>query len=133
METIMARALTEGKRAEQLGDHTISSAAPHESTCTRCGGLLVIDFYMDLLFCIGETEFAAQRCVQCGEIVDPVILRNRGMNHEPMTAQATGSMLPNNRATNVPGRFALQTYGEALAMRESPRAGPAEVDEGVVR
>jgi hypothetical protein len=45
---------------------------------------MVTDFYMDLLFCIGETEFAAQRCVQCGEVVDPVILRNRGTRREPM-------------------------------------------------
>ena len=56
----MARALAEETRAEQLGHHTISSAARHESTCARCGGLMVIDFYMDLLFCIGETEFAAK-------------------------------------------------------------------------
>ena len=129
----MATAFTKKTRAEQLRNHAATSASTHESICGRCGGLLVIDFYMDLLFCIGETEFAAQRCVQCGEIVDPVILHNRGMNHEPMTAQATGRMLPNNRATNVPGRFALQTYGQAFAMREGPRAGPAEVDEGVVR
>ena len=44
---------------------------------------MVTDFCMDLLFCIGETEFAAQRCVQCGEIVDPVILRNRGITEDP--------------------------------------------------
>ena len=82
----MARALAEETRAEQLGHHTISSVAPHESICARCSGLMVIDFYMDLLFCIGETEFAAKRCVQCGEIVDPVILRNRAISHEAMMA-----------------------------------------------
>ena len=97
----MARAWEDKKRFEQFGDHTISSAAPHESTCTRCSGLMVTDFYMDLLFCIGETEFAAQRCVQCGEIVDPVILRNRGINHEPVTAQTAGKMVPHNHVMNV--------------------------------
>ena len=70
---------------------------------------MVTDFCMDLLFCIGETEFAAQRCVQCGEIVDPVILRNRGTKQEPVTAQPAGKMVPNNRVTNGLGRFALQT------------------------
>lgn len=65
---------------------------------------------MDLLFCIGETEFAAERCVQCGEIVDPVILRNRGMNHVPVMAQAAGKMAPHNHVTNVHDRFALQTH-----------------------
>ena len=105
----MARAWSEEARAEQLGGHTVSSAAPHQSVCARCGGLMVTDFCMDLLFCIGETEFAAQRCVQCGEIVDPVILRNRGTKQEPVTAQPAGKMVPNNRVTNGLGRFALQT------------------------
>ena len=86
----MARGLAEETRAGQLGSHTVSSAAPHESMCARYGGLMVTDFCMDLLFCIGETEFAAQRCVQCGEIVDPVILHNRGTKQEPVTAQPAG-------------------------------------------
>ncbi|MCX5729554.1 MAG: hypothetical protein NTZ28_12095 [Nitrospirae bacterium] len=86
----MTRGLAEETRAGQLGSHTVSSAAPHESMCAKYGGLMVTDFCMDLLFCIGETEFAAQRCVQCGEIVDPVILRNRGTKQEPVTAQPAG-------------------------------------------
>jgi hypothetical protein len=120
----MARALTEESRAEQLGHHTISSEPPHKSTCARCGGLMMTDFYMDLLFCIGETEFAAQRCVQCGEIVDPVILRNRGFKQEPVTAQPAGKMVPNSRVTNGRGGFALQTHGQALAVREDSKARP---------
>ena len=102
----MARAREEEKRAEQLGNHTNSSQAPHESTCTRCGGLMVTDFYMDLLFCIGETEFSSQRCVQCGEIVDPVILHNRKIKQEPVAGQPAEKMVPNNRVTNGLGGFA---------------------------
>ncbi len=107
----MARALAEETRAEQIGNHTISSEAPHESTCTRCGRLMVTDFAMDLLFCIGETEFAAQRCVQCGEIVDPVILRNRGITHKPVTPEPAGKMAASIRVTNGRSGFALQTHG----------------------
>ena len=95
----MATALTEKTRAEQIGSHTVSSAVQHESTCTRCGGLMVQDFCMDVLGNIGESEFAAKRCVQCGEVVDPVILRNRGARQEPMTVQLAGRMLPNNCVT----------------------------------
>jgi hypothetical protein len=102
----MARALAGETKAEQLGNHAISSAAPHESTCTRCGGLMVTDFHMDQLFCIGETEFSAQRCVQCGEIVDPVILHNRKIKQEPVTCQPAEKMAPNNRVTNGLGGFA---------------------------
>ena len=92
----MATALKGKARAEQLESHTVFSSAPQESTCARCGGLMMTEFYMDLLFCIGETEFAAQRCVQCGEVVDPVILSNRRTRQEQMTAKLPAKMLPNN-------------------------------------
>ena len=92
----MARAFTEKTRAEQVGNHTVTSAMTYESTCGRCGGLMVTDFCMDLLFCVGETEFAAKRCVQCGEIVDPVILSNRQLRQNSMAVQLPGKMLPNN-------------------------------------
>lgn len=39
--------------------------------CPRCNGLMVAEWCQDL------SDHRAQRCVQCGEIVDPVILRNR--------------------------------------------------------
>ena len=81
----MATAFKEKTRDEQFGNHTASSAAQHESMCTRCGGLMVQDFCLNVLGNIGESEFAAKRCVQCGEVVDPVILRNRGIGHEAMT------------------------------------------------
>ena len=82
----MARTFTEKKRAEQIGGHTVSSALPHKSMCARCGGLMVQDFYLDVLGNIGESEFAAKRCVQCGEVVDSIILRNRATRHEAMMA-----------------------------------------------
>jgi hypothetical protein len=43
-----------------------------EDCCSRCSGLMVAEWCQDL------SDHTAQRCVQCGEIVDPVILRNRG-------------------------------------------------------
>ena len=54
----MASAFTKKTKADQPGNHTVSSAAQHESMCDRCAGLMMTDFCMDLLFCIGETEFA---------------------------------------------------------------------------
>jgi len=98
----MARAMTEKTKNEQRGNHTVSYAAQHESTCTRCGGLMVQDFCLDVLGNIGESEFAAKRCVQCGEVVDPVILRNRGTRQEPMTVQRLGKILSNNCVTESP-------------------------------
>ena len=81
----MARAFAEETKNEQLANLTFSPAQ-YEWTCTRCGGLMVQDFCLDVLDNIGESEFAAKRCVQCGEVVDPVILRNRGARQEPMKA-----------------------------------------------
>jgi len=95
----MARAFTEKAKNEQLANDTVSSAAQHESMCIRCGGLMVTDFCMDSLFCNRETEFGANRCVQCGEIVDPVILRNRGVQQGPKPTQLAGRMLPTNYVT----------------------------------
>jgi hypothetical protein len=40
--------------------------------CPRCSGLMVAEWCQDL------SDYTVQRCVQCGEIVDQVILRNRG-------------------------------------------------------
>lgn len=82
----MARAMAEKTRVEQPANYSASSVIQHQSTCSRCGGLMVSDFCMDLLNSTGELEFAAKRCVQCGEVVDPVILRNRGTRHELILA-----------------------------------------------
>jgi hypothetical protein len=70
----------------------VSSAVLQESPDTRCGGLMVSDFGTDLLDSTGELEFASKRCVQCGEVVDPVIQRNRRTRQESMTVKPTESM-----------------------------------------
>ncbi|MCC2641503.1 MAG: hypothetical protein K0S45_1916 [Nitrospira sp.] len=38
------------------------------TSCSRCGGLMVIEQQVDL---------PIHRCVQCGECIDPIILQNR--------------------------------------------------------
>lgn len=48
----------------------------HESVCVRCGGLLVTELCMDYLSTKGS-DCPAKRCVQCGDIVDPLIQRHR--------------------------------------------------------
>lgn len=54
---------------------TNQAASP--SDCRRCGGLMVQEHCTDLLDDTGQLDFRARRCVQCGEVVDPVILHNR--------------------------------------------------------
>jgi hypothetical protein len=47
------------------------------NACPRCGGLLVREPFADLWEDGARPDHAARRCVQCGEIIDPIILRNR--------------------------------------------------------
>ena len=57
-------------------DMVLPLVLTHE-TCARCGGLMVAEFCLDMLDDTGKLSFLARRCVQCGEVVDPIILKNR--------------------------------------------------------
>lgn len=52
---------------------------PDEATsqCQRCGGFLVSYHCLDLENSWGDRWCQTLRCVQCGELVDPIILQNR--------------------------------------------------------
>jgi RNase P subunit RPR2 len=47
------------------------------STCSRCGGFMVSHWCMNVNYDAGGMEILTQRCLQCGEVIDPVILENR--------------------------------------------------------
>ena len=49
----------------------------NDGGCLRCGGFMVRERYIDLFDDTGQLEFTAERCVQCGEVVDQTILANR--------------------------------------------------------
>jgi ribosomal protein S27AE len=80
IEVTMATASAERTRVDRLLNRAMSSAVSHESMCPRCGGIMVSDISFDLLNSFGESELAATRCVQCGEVVDAVIQRNRRLS-----------------------------------------------------
>lgn len=44
--------------------------------CQRCHGYMVGDHFMDLLNVTGEIVFNGWRCLNCGNIADPVIVRH---------------------------------------------------------
>ena len=44
----------------------------HGIRCPRCNGAMVYERFQDML-----DLFFAWRCLNCGEIVDPVVARNR--------------------------------------------------------
>ncbi|HKO30211.1 MAG TPA: hypothetical protein VJU54_03670 [Nitrospiraceae bacterium] len=53
-----------------------SARVHHTNRCPRCGGLMVHEWGADPM------ENAGQRCVQCGELVDSVILENRRLQQK---------------------------------------------------
>jgi len=50
--------------------------------CGRCGGLLVGERCMDIGESFGGSWFWALRCIQCGDLTDDIILRNRRQSEE---------------------------------------------------
>jgi hypothetical protein len=44
--------------------------------CQRCQGCMISDHFMDLLNASGEIDFKGWRCLNCGDITDPVIERH---------------------------------------------------------
>jgi hypothetical protein len=50
---------------------------------------MVSEFCMDFLNSAGELEIETLRCVQCGDIVDPVILENRLRQREAISARTS--------------------------------------------
>ena len=44
--------------------------------CQRCQGWMIRDHFMDLLNGSGELDFNGWRCLNCGDIKDPVIVRH---------------------------------------------------------
>lgn len=49
-------------------------------SCRRCGGYVSIEMCIDLDSDSGYSTFWAHRCIQCGDMVDEVILRNRSLS-----------------------------------------------------
>ncbi|MGC4096001.1 MAG: hypothetical protein QM706_02705 [Nitrospira sp.] len=66
------------EKALGRGDH-IRGAEPFGESihCARCHGLMVMEQGFDSLFGASEAATSLRRCVQCGEVIDPVILQNR--------------------------------------------------------
>ncbi len=50
-------------------------------TCQRCHGLMVQDHLLDLEEAYGCLWIEGWRCVSCGDIVDPLIIRRRLVQH----------------------------------------------------
>ncbi len=58
-----------------------------QTRCWRCRGLMVVESCFDFTGDVGQRDCLTQRCVQCGEVIDPVILQNRRLQLEGVVGQ----------------------------------------------
>jgi RNase P subunit RPR2 len=84
MEVIMAM-VDQKDEIDAIQSQSALSSELIRSICLRCGGLMVNEVSLDLLNSSSELECATKRCVQCGDILDAVILQNRYRRPESMT------------------------------------------------
>jgi hypothetical protein len=56
--------------------------------CPRCKSIMVKDVFEDMGDDTGTLWFNGWRCVICGEILDPVIVRNRETRPSPLIGRA---------------------------------------------
>ena len=89
----MNAALVSETQSERKSSALEATVLDDQSSCSRCGGLLVREVCMDLFNPTGELEVFARRCVQCGLIVDPVILANRALGSGLQRAKASSNCL----------------------------------------
>jgi len=83
----MARAVTfQGKDLKKK--NPIAGDSPTgQARCWRCEGLMVVEQCSDLTGDAGRPDCQVRRCVQCGEVIDPVILQNRRLRVEKNLAR----------------------------------------------
>ncbi len=89
-------AMPTGFQVENLKEATARSWEQLVGTddCPRCGGLLVTDQWLDLQDDSGQLDFWGRRCVQCGEVIDPVILQNRRREPSEHATRRTSGAFP---------------------------------------
>ena len=97
MEVNMAMANQKTRIGEMQCQSALSSALL-QPTCLRCGGFMVNEVSMDLMSSTGELDCVTRRCVQCGDILDPVILRNRRIRQVSLTVPRAAQSSPTNKA-----------------------------------
>jgi len=58
-----------------------------QARCWRCRGLMVVESCFEFAGDAGQLDCLTRRCVQCGEVIDPVILQNRRLQSEKNLAR----------------------------------------------
>lgn len=76
----------------------------HSDKCTRCGGFMVSHWCMNVNYDAGGMEILTKRCLQCGEVIDPVILENRLNPQREAMKKKTRPLLSRPLASSTKGK-----------------------------
>jgi hypothetical protein len=95
--------------------------------CDRCGGLRLWSHFANLGSAVGAWAYDGWRCMNCGDIVDAVILENRSLQQTLISTA--------HRARPYEGRVIwLRSRQERLADdRQSSARSCAAADDGMPR
>lgn len=83
----MARAVMFPGKDRKRESLTAAGPPVGQVRCWRCRGLMVVESCFDFASDTGQLDCLTRRCVQCGEVIDPVILQNRRLQLEKNVAQ----------------------------------------------
>ncbi len=106
---------------------SFSPSQPGHHTCPRCGGLLLTQQYMDLLDDTGQIDITAWHCTICGEVLDPVILKNRH-SPPPNLLYGTKERKFSQRVTAIPGKSASEKPSDQKGLSQNGEESPDEPD-----
>jgi len=94
-----------------INDTTRTTNVNHD-TCSRCQGLMAPESCFNLHYDAGEMEILTWRCLQCGELIDPVILQNRANPLPPVGRRKPRPMLPSVQRTSRARPLTAYTTGK---------------------
>jgi len=100
--------------------------------CPRCQGLMVRDEYVDYEDS-ADISIVAWRCLICGEVLDPVILKHRSVPPVLIRSRARGHGQMNVQRLEVPRRKMRESelWGEPNE-EELNRVALPDVDQNLV-
>lgn len=70
-------------------------------TCSRCSGLMTVDSFIDMEEDTGQLWLSAYRCLNCGQVTDPGVIRNR-LNPRVLTVETEPRSRPRRHRASRP-------------------------------
>jgi hypothetical protein len=78
-------------------------------TCTRCQGCMAKEYFLDLMESAESMWMAGWRCLNCGNVLDPVMERNR-------LRQGMSAVVP---SAQVPGHNRIRLMNMSMSSQDS--------------